>query len=390
MRRLIVIAAVAALSACREGPDPFVVGNPFEGDGSGQLTFNGRSDHAPVWSSSGDSVYYDAPTFPGLPAAKGMLLSVPREGGFARPIMPSVQVGLHTPPWFAGIAISRSGNDAAFMELTDVRDQEFDYIICPMPPFPGPQFDSAGSHAFLKRAVLRVRPVNSAAVTDAARLIVDFAGRTGDNTGAITVVAHPFHRMFDLDGVPFFRPSWSPDGSRIVYSDGSNLRVWTVGQPTSAILPNTADGVLPAWSPDGTWIAFSKPFRGTSQSFGCQGWREGDVLPAAQFATTVFTPYTRENAELLIVRPDGTGLRSLGIGDGPAWTSDSRTIIAHRDDNLYRISIDSPAASAIANTLAAFEPALSADGRFLAFARRIETSTETSPKGNYDIWVAPF
>jgi hypothetical protein len=388
MRKLI-LSALLVLGACREAPDPFTVDNPFEGDATGRLTYSVLSDHAPLWSRGSDSIYYDAPTYPGLPPARSMMLGVPRTGGSARPILPSVQVGLNTTPWFAGLAVSRDGNNAAFLELTEVRDREFDYIVCPFAPT-GPARDTAGSHSFLKQGVLRVRPVNSTSGTDAARLTVTFAGRTGDNTGAIRNFAHPFHRMFDQDGVPFFRPTWSPDGARLAYSDGSNIRIWTVGQPQSVILPGSEDGVLPAWSPDGNWIAFSKPFRGAAQTFGCEGWRFGDVRPAAFFQTTTYTPYTREGAQLMIVRPDGTGLRSLGIGDGPTWTSNSQTVIAHRDDSLFRIDITAGTGTVIANTVDAFEPMISPDGRFLAFARRIEVGSELNKKGNYDIWVAPF
>ena len=377
------------LSACRDVPEPFLIEHEYDTDGTGQLTFSVKNDHAPAWSSNSDTVFYDAPTFPGLPVRKNMLLGVPRSGGLARPILPIVQTETPATPRLAAIALSRDGSNAAFIELTDYRDSEFDRIDCPHADVQ-PPWDSIGAHSFLKQAVLRVRPLNSTSSADVARLTIDFAGRTGEATEIMTSIAYPFHRLFDIDGVPFFRPSWSPDGTRIAFSDGSNIRVWTVGQASSVIVPGTEDGIMPAWSPDGNLIAFSIPFRGTTQTFFCNGFSGGGPLPDATFRTTVFQPVTRQDAQLIVVRPDGTDRRVLGVGDGPAWTPDSKTVIAHRDNSLFRIPVDGAAPTQIANTTNAFEPMLSPDGRFIAFARRTEIGSEVNPRGNYDIWAAPF
>ncbi|MGQ0561863.1 MAG: hypothetical protein ACT443_08330 [Gemmatimonadota bacterium] len=389
MRAIRAIGALLMLAACREGPAPFSVERPAAGDSSGQLTVKLKSDHTPVWNPASDSIFYSAPTFPGLPSAKGMLLGLPRTGGVATPILSAVQTGFTRQPWLAAPVLSTDGGNVAFFELTQVRDNDFDQVVCPTPPMQ-PAQDTAGTHSMLKQAVLRVRPVNSTSASDAARLTVRFAGRTGDDTGSIQNVAHPFHRMFEVDGVPIFRASWSPDGTKLAYSDGSNIRVWTVGQAEAVTLPGTADGVMPAWSPDGSLIAFSKPFRGGTQRFTCFGMMNNQVRPAAIFDRTVYTPYTRENSELMVVRPDGSGRRALGEGDSPTWTADSRTISAHRAGSLYRIAVADGAATLLPNTHDAFEPRISPDGRFLAFARRIEIGTEADPKGNYDIWVVPF
>lgn len=386
--RALLLSALLMLSACREGASPFAVGHPFEGIETGQLTFNPGNDHTPFWSQSGDSLYYGAPTYPGLPASRGMLLMVPRTGGTAAPLMPPVQIGLANTPWLAASAVSRDGGTIAFFEITDFRDNEFDYIDCPVPPLTPPR-DSAGSGSMLMQVVLRVRPANSASTADAARLTIPIAGRTYQPLSNITNIAHPFHRFFEIDGTPFFRASWSPDGTRLVYSDGSNIRIWTVGQTTSTVVPGTEDGIMPAWSPDGAWLAFAKPFRGTPTSFTCFGRKRGARDPLAIISRTAY-PYTRENSQLVVVRPTGADLRTLGEGDSPTWTSNSQTIVAHRAGNLFRIQLDNAAATQIAGTANAFEPMLSPDGRFVAFARRNEIGSEIYPKGNFDLWVAPF
>jgi Tol biopolymer transport system component len=86
----------------------------------------------------------------------------------------------------------------------------------------------------------------------------------------------------------------------------------------------------------------------------------------------------------MLVRPDGSELKPLGLGEAPAWTPDSRTIVAHRDFRLFRITVESEAASEIPNTLNGFEPAISRDGRWLAFVKI------AGPELNPDIWVVPF
>ncbi len=105
--------------------------------------------------------------------------------------------------------------------------------------------------------------------------------RAGDITGlAEPVSAEPLVSMATTH-------DWSPDGRRLVYTmpgytpqNRTNLlHILDLGTGQSSPL---TEGEAPSWSPDGNWIAFH-----------------------------------RRNASLHIIRPDGTGLRTLGRLDPP-------------------------------------------------------------------------
>ena len=189
---------------------------------------------------------------------------------------------------------------------------------------------------------------------------------------------YPFHRLFDLEGSLVFRSSWSPDGSRIAYSDGLQILTWSVGSPEPSPIAGTDDGVSAAWSPDGTWIAFSRLIRGEPIEATCQHFSLG--LTCFQ----VRTIHPVAGRVLTLVRPDGSELRELGPGEEPAWLPDSSGLVYLRNNQLWRVSVTGGGAVAISGTDDAREPAVSPDGTRVAVARLSADGEQ------YDIWVLPL
>jgi Tol biopolymer transport system component len=94
---------------------------------------------------------------------------------------------------------------------------------------------------------------------------------------------------------------------------------------------------------------------------------------------------------LILINPDGTNPRALGLGEAPAWSPDGNTLVFQRDGQLFRAAANGANATPIPNTEFAYEPAISPNGRFLAFTR--DASGRDRPSNSIipnDIWVIDF
>ena len=131
-----------------------------------------------------------------------------------------------------------------------------------------------------------------------------------------------------LPGIIFDRsPSWSPAGTRIVFSSNRSgtTRLWTMnddGTDPVEVVPAAETGIqmTPAWSPDGEMIAF----------------RTGSPGAPA----------------IAIVRPDGAGYRAFPLAGQvgpPLWAPDGRVLYTSDPEGNFEVYAIDPASGESVN-----------------------------------------
>jgi Tol biopolymer transport system component len=193
------------------------------------------------------------------------------------------------------------------------------------------------------------------------------------------------------------RPSWSPDGSRIVYAAGPapqalELAIWTMNADGSEKVRLTAPGkgLSPCWSPDGKWMTYGRwvswQYKVDVLVMRADGTGRRDVLHLkSDDEDPTWTADGRivflRNGDLFVVEPDGSGLSRLTSGEdirGYAPSPDAGQVALHdyEGDRLVIVSASGGGArTTVLDTVSAWmpddiyaQPAWSPDGKALAVA----------------------
>ena len=133
-------------------------------------------------------------------------------------------------------------------------------------------------------------------------------------------------------------PSWSPDGSRLLYSKGPHGETYVVnsdGSNRQKILDSATD---PVWSPDGRQFAYvvldsDGKYAGLAiaQADGSEQHllTEGDVAAptwSPDGTTIAFTRHIGTSVQVVLIKADGTDEHTIANGGGPVWSPDGDAV----------------------------------------------------------------
>ena len=384
---------VALGAACRDASEPFQPVDreaPVDADGL-RLTYGVGDDRTPLWSADGDSVYFTTSEWEGNPLAPSTVVALAADGlGSLTTVIRNVQEGVGRTNWIDAPALDETR--LAFVRVRPLLEEApctADRRVCPrMESLPMVR---------LQRAEVHVRAIDATiglADDQILELLLDGHSEEADSTAPTGVIAvsdyHPFQFQFESEGRAFFRPSWNPDATELVVSDGLRLLRWVPGAAEATPIAGTADGISPAWSPNGDWIAYTRHERLSSETFMCEYETDYNVGGSIVAVTTCLerrTVYETAPPQIVLVRPDGSEQIVLGEGQDPAWSPDGSAVYASvgvaSNEHIVRIPVGGGAATVIPNTEGGIEPAVSPDGARLAFSR----SAHAFHGQSRDIWI---
>ncbi len=163
----------------------------------------------------------------------------------------------------------------------------------------------------------------------------------------------------------FHHAEWSPDGSRIAFTDGvdGNAEIFAIGSDGDDLVRLTDSPATdwgPTWSPDGSAIVFSSDRDGVQFLYRIPSSgghpvrltgstdREGAAAFSPNGEWLAFETDASGNPDIALVRPDGSDLVVLTTSDAadvaPAWSPDGDQIVFASDRDgtfdLFVMTVD--------------------------------------------------
>jgi Tol biopolymer transport system component len=206
---------------------------------------------------------------------------------------------------------------------------------------------------------------------DGSRIVYIFAEMSQSSVMVAKLDGSDVRKL--TEGFYAFQPSWSPDGSKILFgSNGRPPRI-RVMNADGTNLQDIGGGSEAKWSPDGTKVVF------------CAAGQKG--------------------SDVAVMNSDGTNIKVLTGGTGmslhPSWSPDGTRIAfqsVFQDDIILEvINVDGTSRTKVADHLVfemseAVQPSWSPDGFRIAFARMPSALKEIMSKGvdglRFDIYTA--
>lgn len=196
------------------------------------------------------------------------------------------------------------------------------------------------------------------------------------------------------------RLTWSPDGLRLVFSDGNN--VWDIGQLDAVQVTSTPDSAetWPTVSPDGQRIAYVRESATGSDilitsladlsTVALTDDPAQDTMPAwSPDGSRIAFISTRDGgAELYVIGVDGSGLARLtstaGEESTPVWSSDGQRIAyTVTEQGVRRLAVVTPGMQPVLLSEAQVDgaPAWSPDSQRIVYAAETPTGS-----GQYEVF----
>ncbi len=219
-------------------------------------------------------------------------------------------------------------------------------------------------------------------------------------------------------------PSWSPDGTRLVYQrafNGSAIYVINAdGTGEQRLSPTPGFDVTPSWSADGTKIIYARLYQSPQANqpppmtdirvMNADGTDDAAILSATVFSVeprwsvdnqVVFMSLMNGNyLEVYLMHSDGTGLEQLTTDAAnnadPVWSPDGTRITFGSDRqggnklNIFEMNADGSQVVQLTNFDVPDEAGdtnWSSDGKKIAFEYDINGMKQSNPDAYAEVWT---